>query len=102
MEHFETLEIKAESVEHNVPSTESPPELELKQLPSHLQYSYIEAEHKLLVIIATDLSGEQKIYLLDLLKKHNKAIAWKISNMKQINPIVCMHRIPWKRMPRIS
>ncbi|XP_050896088.1 uncharacterized protein LOC127102800 [Lathyrus oleraceus] len=61
MEHFETLEIKAESVKHNVPSTKSPPKLELKQLPSHLQYSYLEAEHKLLVIIATDLSDNKGV-----------------------------------------
>lgn len=63
MGHFETLEISTELVEHNVPSIEKPLELELKQLPSHLQFSYLEVGQKFLVIIATDLSDEQKCQL---------------------------------------
>lgn len=45
------------------------------------------------MIIATDMSDEQRFQLLELMKKHRKAITWQISNIKGIKPIVCMHRI---------
>ena len=31
--------------------------------------------------------------MLDILKKHKKTITWKISDIKGINPTVCMHGI---------
>nr|GEU70463.1 reverse transcriptase domain-containing protein [Tanacetum cinerariifolium] len=39
-------------------SIEEPPELELKDLPSHLEYAYLEGVDKLHVIIAKDLKNE--------------------------------------------
>lgn len=45
------------------------------------------------MIIATDLTDEQRCLLMALLKKHKKATAWKISDIKGISPTVCMHRI---------
>nr|GFC78216.1 reverse transcriptase domain-containing protein [Tanacetum cinerariifolium] len=39
---------------------EEPPELELKELPSHLEYSYLEGVDKLPVIIAKDLKVDKK------------------------------------------
>nr|GEX83318.1 DNA-directed DNA polymerase [Tanacetum cinerariifolium] len=45
-------------------SIEEPLELELKDLPSHLQYAYLEGADKLPVIIAKDLKDDEKESLL--------------------------------------
>nr|GEU89848.1 reverse transcriptase domain-containing protein [Tanacetum cinerariifolium] len=50
-------------------SIEEPPELELKDLPSHLEYSYLEGVDKLPVIIAKDLKVDEKEALLKMLKR---------------------------------
>ena len=57
---MEVLEISADEKKQCSPSIEVPPDLELKQLPAHLQYAFLKAGQKLLVIIAIDLSEEQK------------------------------------------
>nr|GEW39579.1 DNA-directed DNA polymerase [Tanacetum cinerariifolium] len=59
-------------------SIEEPPELELKELPSHLEYAFLEETNKLHVIIAKDLKDVKKEALLKVLKSHKRAIAWKI------------------------
>ena len=41
-------------------SIKEPPELELKQLPNYLEYAFLVENSKLPVIIASDLSKEQK------------------------------------------
>nr|GEV85608.1 DNA-directed DNA polymerase [Tanacetum cinerariifolium] len=41
-------------------SVEEPPELELKELPSHLEYAFLEDSNKLPVIIAKDLKDVEK------------------------------------------
>ncbi|GJV67610.1 reverse transcriptase domain-containing protein [Tanacetum coccineum] len=75
------------------PSIEEPPELELKDLPSHLEYAYLEENDKLPVIIAKGLKDVEKEALLKVLKSHNRAIAWKITNIKGIDPHFCTHKI---------
>nr|GFA19766.1 reverse transcriptase domain-containing protein [Tanacetum cinerariifolium] len=42
------------------PSIEEPPELELKDLPSHLEYAFLEGTDKLPVIISKELKDEKK------------------------------------------
>nr|GEV27222.1 reverse transcriptase domain-containing protein [Tanacetum cinerariifolium] len=51
-------------------SIEEPSELELKELPSHLEYDFLEGTDKLLVIIAKDLKDAEKEALLKVLKSH--------------------------------
>nr|GFB71718.1 hypothetical protein [Tanacetum cinerariifolium] len=63
-------------------SVEEPPELELKELPSHLEYAFLEESDKLPVIIAKDLKDVEKEALIKVLKSHKWAIAWKISDIK--------------------
>nr|GEX46474.1 reverse transcriptase domain-containing protein [Tanacetum cinerariifolium] len=46
------------------PSIEEPPELELKDLPSHLKYTFLEGTDKLPVIISKELKDEEKATLL--------------------------------------
>nr|GEZ07603.1 reverse transcriptase domain-containing protein [Tanacetum cinerariifolium] len=63
-------------------SVEEPPELELKELMSHLQYAFLEESNKLPVIIAKDLKDVEKEALIKVLKSRKRAIAWKISDIK--------------------
>nr|GEX51739.1 reverse transcriptase domain-containing protein [Tanacetum cinerariifolium] len=72
---------------------EEPLELELKDLPSHLEYAYLEGADKLPVIIAKDLKVDEKESLLKVLKSHKRAIAWKITDIKSIDPRFCTHKI---------
>nr|GEW56094.1 hypothetical protein [Tanacetum cinerariifolium] len=72
---------------------EEPPELELKELPSYLEYAFIEDFNKFLVIIAKDLKDVEKEALINVLKSHKQDIAWKISNIKGIDPRFCTHQI---------
>nr|GEW33996.1 reverse transcriptase domain-containing protein [Tanacetum cinerariifolium] len=72
---------------------EEPPELELKELPSHLEYTYLEDVDKLQVIISKDLKVDEKEALLKVLKSHKRAIAWKITDINGIDPRFCTHKI---------
>ncbi|GJY42665.1 reverse transcriptase domain-containing protein [Tanacetum coccineum] len=74
-------------------SCEDPPDLELKDLPSHLEYAFLEGDDKLPVIIAKNLKDEDKTALIKVLKSHKRAIAWKISDIKGIDPQFCTHKI---------
>nr|GEZ61755.1 reverse transcriptase domain-containing protein [Tanacetum cinerariifolium] len=60
-------------------SIDEPPEVELKDLPPHLEYAFLEGDDKLPVIIAKDSSVEEKTALITILKSHKRAIAWKLS-----------------------
>nr|GFB35822.1 reverse transcriptase domain-containing protein [Tanacetum cinerariifolium] len=61
---------------------EEPSNLELKYLPSDLKYAYLEGVDKLPMIIAKDFKDDEKEALLKVLKSHKRAIAWKISDIK--------------------
>nr|GEX77235.1 reverse transcriptase domain-containing protein [Tanacetum cinerariifolium] len=74
-------------------SIEEPPEIELKDLPSHLEYAYLEGVDKLPVIIVKDLKDNEKAALLKVIKSHKRAIAWKITDIKGIDPRFCTHKI---------
>nr|GEV27615.1 reverse transcriptase domain-containing protein [Tanacetum cinerariifolium] len=74
-------------------SVDEPLVVKLKALPPHLEYAFLEGEDKLPVIIAKDLSVEEKTALITVLKSHKRAITWKISNIKGINPEFCTHKI---------
>nr|GFC12470.1 reverse transcriptase domain-containing protein [Tanacetum cinerariifolium] len=63
-------------------SIDEPPEVELKDLPPHLEYAFLEGDDKLPVIIAKDLSVEEKAALIKVLKSHKQAIAWKLFDIK--------------------
>ncbi|GJY37737.1 reverse transcriptase domain-containing protein [Tanacetum coccineum] len=67
-------------------SIDEPPKVELKDLPPHLEYAFLEGDDKLPVIIAKDLKDEEKAALIKVLKSHKRAIAWKLSDIKGIDP----------------
>nr|GEX31783.1 reverse transcriptase domain-containing protein [Tanacetum cinerariifolium] len=85
------LKLAEESKEKS--SIKEPPELELKELPSHLKYSFLEDSNKLPVIIAKNLKVDEKEALIHVLKFQKRAITWKISNIKGIDPRFCSHKI---------
>ncbi|GJX92352.1 reverse transcriptase domain-containing protein [Tanacetum coccineum] len=87
------MDLKQAEVIKAKSSIEEPPELELKELPSHLEYAYLEGSDKLPVIIAKDLKDDEKEALLKVLKSHKRAIAWKITDIKGIDPSFCTHKI---------
>nr|GFB36562.1 reverse transcriptase domain-containing protein [Tanacetum cinerariifolium] len=67
--------------------------VELKDLPYHLEYAFLEGDNKLPVIIAKELGSEEKAALIKVLKSHKRAIAWKLSDIQGINPEFCTHKI---------
>nr|GFA12966.1 reverse transcriptase domain-containing protein [Tanacetum cinerariifolium] len=87
-------------------SVEEPHELEIKELPSHLEYAFLEESNKLLVIIAKDLKDDDykpavqsqrrvnpKIH--DVIKKEvikllNDGMIYPISNSPWVSPIHCV------------
>ncbi|GKF18738.1 hypothetical protein Tco_0063656, partial [Tanacetum coccineum] len=74
-------------------SIDEPPEVKLKDLLPHLEYAFLEGDDKLPVIIAKDLSIEEKAALIKVLKSRKRAIAWKLSDIKGINPEFYTHKI---------
>nr|GFB44792.1 hypothetical protein [Tanacetum cinerariifolium] len=74
-------------------SVDEPPEVELKELPPHLEYAFLEGKNKLPVIIAKELGDEEKYILIKVMKSHKRAIAWKLSDIQGINPEFYTHKI---------
>ncbi|GKD33209.1 hypothetical protein Tco_1248718 [Tanacetum coccineum] len=69
------------------------PEVKLKELPSHLEYAFLEENNKLPVIISKDLSQDENTSLVNILKNRKQAIAWKLSDIRGIDPEFCSHKI---------
>ncbi|GJZ07291.1 reverse transcriptase domain-containing protein [Tanacetum coccineum] len=65
----------------------------LKDLPSHLEYAFLERTVKLTIIISKELKDEEKAALFKVLKSHKWSITWKISDIKGIDPSFCTHKI---------
>nr|GEZ93317.1 reverse transcriptase domain-containing protein [Tanacetum cinerariifolium] len=86
-------ELKICKAKSNKSSIDEPPEVELKDQPPHLEYAFLEGDDKFPVIIVKDLSVEEKTALIMVLKSHKRAIAWKLSDIKGIEPKFCTHKI---------
>nr|GEZ20840.1 reverse transcriptase domain-containing protein [Tanacetum cinerariifolium] len=84
-------ELKIYEAKSDKSSIDEPPDFELKDLPSYLKYAFLEGDDKFPVIIAKDLSVEEKTALITVLTSHKRAIAWKLSNIKEA--IVLGHKI---------
>nr|GFC32968.1 reverse transcriptase domain-containing protein [Tanacetum cinerariifolium] len=70
-----SMDLKQGEIVKAKSSIEEPPELELKYLPSHLEYAYLEGVDNLPVIIAKDLKVDEKEAPLKVLKSHKRALA---------------------------
>ncbi|GKF20314.1 hypothetical protein Tco_0068952, partial [Tanacetum coccineum] len=86
-------ELKVCEAKTDKSSIDKPLEVKLKDLPPHLEYAFLEGDDKLPIIFAKDLSVEEKAALIKVLKSRKRAIAWKLSDIKGINPEICTHKI---------
>nr|GFD33739.1 reverse transcriptase domain-containing protein [Tanacetum cinerariifolium] len=86
-------ELKACEAQTVKSSVDEPLEVELKGLPHHLEYAFLEGDNKLPVIIAKELGSDEKSAIIKVLKSHKRAIAWKLSNIQGINSKFCTHKI---------
>nr|GEV67328.1 reverse transcriptase domain-containing protein [Tanacetum cinerariifolium] len=74
-------------------SNDEPPEVVLKDLPPHLEYAFLGENNKWPVIIVKDLSVDEKSTLIKVFKSQKQAIAWKLTDIKGIDPEFCSHKI---------
>nr|GFB15289.1 reverse transcriptase domain-containing protein [Tanacetum cinerariifolium] len=65
-----------EAILNSEPSVDEPPEVELKDLPPHLEYAFLEGDNKLPVIIAKELGDEEKAALIK--NEENKLIPTRL------------------------
>nr|GEV28299.1 reverse transcriptase domain-containing protein [Tanacetum cinerariifolium] len=86
-------ELKIYEAKSDKSSIDEPSEVELKDLPPHLEYAFLEGNENLPVIISKDLSVEEKTALITVLKSHKRAITWKLSDIKGIDPKFYTHKI---------
>ncbi|GJX91793.1 hypothetical protein Tco_0345119 [Tanacetum coccineum] len=86
-------ELKVCEAKTDKSSIDEPLEVELKDLHPHLEYAFLEGDDKLPVIISKDVSVEEKAALINVLKSHKRAISWKLSDIKGINPKFFTHKI---------
>nr|GEZ74604.1 hypothetical protein [Tanacetum cinerariifolium] len=87
IEPVELLEWKAPK-NRLKPSSFQPPKLELKELPEHLEYAFLQENNKLPVVISSTLSAVKKAGLFEVLKNHKGALAWSITDIKGHSPRV--------------
>nr|GFA69379.1 hypothetical protein [Tanacetum cinerariifolium] len=86
-------DLKVVKPKNNQSSNDEPPKVELKELPPHLEYAFLGENKKWPVIIAKDLSVNEKTAFINVLKSQKKAIAWKLTDIRGIDPEFCSHKI---------
>ncbi|GJT12261.1 reverse transcriptase domain-containing protein [Tanacetum coccineum] len=77
-------ELKVCEAKNDKSSIDEPPEVELKDLPPHLEYAFLEGDNKLPVIIAKDLSVEEKSALIKILMEEDYKPA--VQHQRRVNP----------------
>nr|GFB47948.1 reverse transcriptase domain-containing protein [Tanacetum cinerariifolium] len=90
---FLPQELKVVEPTNEKSSIDKPPVVELKDLPPHTEYAFLEDDDKLPFIIEKDLKDEKKTALIKVLKSHKQALAWQLSDIKGIDPEFCTHKI---------
>ncbi|KAG9444969.1 hypothetical protein H6P81_016309 [Aristolochia fimbriata] len=91
-QEVEQLEAEGNKEEEKGAKIKDTSKLELKPLPSSLKYFYLEDNSKP-VIISSCLNAREEQLLIEVQSKHKKAIGWIISDIKEISPTTCMHKI---------
>nr|GFC94443.1 reverse transcriptase domain-containing protein [Tanacetum cinerariifolium] len=93
-DYLSTLHNDLKVIEPKTQSEEDEPsKVELKELPPHLEYAFLGNNGEWTVIIAKDLSSNEKTDLINVLKTRKKAIAWKLTDIKGIDPEFWSHKI---------
>ncbi|GJY48622.1 reverse transcriptase domain-containing protein [Tanacetum coccineum] len=91
-------ELKVIEPKNDKTSIDEPPMVELKDLPPHLEYAFLEGDDKLPVIIAKDLKDEEKAALIkirDVIKKEvekllDAGLIYPISDSPWVSPVHCV------------
>nr|GEY07741.1 reverse transcriptase domain-containing protein [Tanacetum cinerariifolium] len=86
-------ELKVVEPTNEKSSINEPPVVELKDLPPHLEYAFLEGDDKFPVIISKDLKDEEKTSIIKVLKSHKQALAWQLFDIKGINLEFYTHKI---------
>ena len=60
----------------------TPPKLEMKTLPSSLKYAFFDANSTYPIIVNSELNGAELDRLVNLVRKHRKAIGYTIDDIK--------------------
>ncbi|GJX12646.1 reverse transcriptase domain-containing protein [Tanacetum coccineum] len=85
------MDLKQVEVTKVKSSIEEPPELELKDLPSHLEYAYLEGTDKLPVINAKGLKDDEKESLLkEVIKLLDARMIYPIFDSPWVSPVHCV------------
>nr|GEV69735.1 reverse transcriptase domain-containing protein [Tanacetum cinerariifolium] len=64
--------------------------VELKDLPPHLEYAFLEGDNKLPIIIAKELGDEEKYALIKVEKLLDAGLIYPISDSPWVSPIHCV------------
>ncbi|GJV07247.1 reverse transcriptase domain-containing protein [Tanacetum coccineum] len=91
-------ELKVCEAKTDKSSIDEPLEVELKDLPPHLEYAFLEGDNKFPVIITKDLSVEEKgalIKIHDVIKKEiekllDAGLIYLISDSPWVSPVHCL------------
>ncbi|GJT62137.1 hypothetical protein Tco_1005670 [Tanacetum coccineum] len=89
-DNFEKLPLK-EKLSIKTSIQEPPTDLEMKPLPNHLEYAFLEKDSLLSVVISALFKDDEKKCLVSVLKNHKEAFAWKTSDIPGISPSFCKH-----------
>nr|GEV58284.1 hypothetical protein [Tanacetum cinerariifolium] len=77
-------ELKICEAKNDKSSIDEPSEVELKDLPPHLEYVFLEGDDKLHVVIAKDLSVEEKAAIIKILMEDDFEPA--VQHQRRVNP----------------
>nr|GEU70158.1 hypothetical protein [Tanacetum cinerariifolium] len=73
-------------------SVDEPPEVELEDLPPHLEYTFLKGDNKLPVIIAKELRDEEKSALIKVEKLLDDGLIYPISDSPWVSPVCIDYR----------
>nr|GEZ69356.1 reverse transcriptase domain-containing protein [Tanacetum cinerariifolium] len=77
-------ELKVIEPKEDKSSNDEPPEVELKDLPPHMEYAFLGDNNKWPIIIAKDLSVDEKTALLKILLEEDYSP--KVQSQRRVNP----------------
>jgi hypothetical protein len=83
-------EIEFQDLEQEVKPETSP--VELKQLPSRMQYVFLNGDRETPVSISDTLSNDETWRLVTTLEKYQSVIGYSLKDLKGISPSLCTHR----------
>nr|GEW07325.1 reverse transcriptase domain-containing protein [Tanacetum cinerariifolium] len=88
-----TLRVGKEAITFNLDQTSRYSANNNDMTTNRIDVIDMDCDDKFLVIIVKYLSVEVKAALITVLKSHKRAIAWKLSDIKDIDPEFCIHKI---------